>query len=62
MLIESYTLLSLLILGPIVVNILLYHLLIDSRNMVLGFINLVLYVIVAAYYWPYFKVFLKPKP
>ena len=62
LIVESYTLLSLLILGPIIFNILMYHVLIDSRNIVLGFVNLVLYVIVTSQYWHYFKVFLKSKP
>jgi len=62
LLIRRYTLLALLILGPIVVNILLYHLLIDPRNMVVGFVNLVLYSALLFHYRAYFKIFLTKKP
>ena len=59
---RRYTLLGMLILGPIVVNILLYHLLIDPRNMVVGFVNLLLYKILLFHYRGYFEVFLTKKP
>ncbi|MEK6481746.1 hypothetical protein WJR50_29650 [Catalinimonas sp. 4WD22] len=62
LIIRRYTLLALLILGPIVVNILLYHLLIDHRNMVMGFVNLLLYGILIYHYRGYFEVFLTKKP
>lgn len=62
LLIRRYTLLALLILGPIVVNILLYHLLIDPRNMVVGLVNLLLYGILLFYYRGYFQIFLIKKP
>ena len=62
LLIRRYVLLALLILGPIIFNIVLYHLLVDPRNMLVGFVNLALYITILTYYWPYFKVFLQSKP
>lgn len=62
LLVRRYTLLALLILGPIVVNILLYHLLIDPRNMIVGFVNLLLYWILLFHYRGYFQFFLLKKP
>jgi len=62
LLLRRYTLLALLILGPIVVNILLYHLLIDPRNMVVGLLNSLLYGILLFYYRAYFQIFLTKKP
>ena len=62
LLIRRYVLLALLILGPIIFNIVLYHLLVDARNMLVGFVNLALYITILTYYWPYFKVFLQSKP
>jgi len=59
---RRYTLLGMLILGPIVVNILLYHLLIDPRNMIVGLVNLLLYGILLFYYRGYFQIFLTKKP
>ena len=61
LLIRRYVLLALLILGPIIFNIVLYHLLVDPRNMLVGFVNLALYITILTYYWPYFKVFLQPR-
>lgn len=62
LLVRRYTLLALLILGPIVANILLYHLLIDPRNMIVGFVNLLLYGILLFHYRGYFQIFLLKKP
>lgn len=62
LLLRRYTLLALLILGPIVANILLYHLLIDPRNMVVGFVNLLLYGVLLFHYRGYFQIFLMKKP
>ncbi len=59
---NRYTLLAIVILGPIVVNILLYHLLLDPRNMATGFVNLVLYVIIVIGYWNHLKILLNKKP
>ena len=46
---------ALLILGPVVVNILLYHIFFDPRNWPVSVLNLVLYLIVLARYWPFFS-------
>lgn len=59
--INRYVLAALLILGPIVINILLYHILIDQRNWPVAIVNLVLYMILVGKYWPYFKIFFTPK-
>lgn len=47
--------LALLILGPIVINIVLYHTFFDPRNWPVSVVNLVLYIIVLAAYWPSFR-------
>jgi hypothetical protein len=57
LLIRRFTLLALLILGPIVANILLFHLLIDPRNMIIAFVNLLLYGILLFHYRGYFQIF-----
>jgi len=57
-----FTVLALIILGPIIVNILLYHLFIDPRNMVVGFVNLLLYSFIAYSYRSYFKHLFERKP
>lgn len=59
-----FTVVALIILGPIVVNILLYHLFIDPRNMAVGFVNLLLYSFLAFSYRSYFGHLFecKPKP
>lgn len=59
---RRYILLAIIILGPIVVNILLYHLLLDPRNMAIGFVNLVLYLIIVIGYWNHLKILLNKKP
>ncbi|CAM3658293.1 hypothetical protein POKO110462_14105 [Pontibacter korlensis] len=58
---NRFVLAALVLLGPVVVNILLFHLLIDQRNWPIAIVNLVLYVILVSSYWQYFKIFLKPK-
>ena len=57
-----YTLVGIIVLGPIVVNIVLYHLLLDPRNMAAGFVNLVLYGIIVVGYWNHLKILLNKKP
>lgn len=59
---NRFTLVGLLLLGPVVFNILLYHLLLDPRNMLVGFINLILYIILVHGFWPYFQKLLVLKP
>jgi len=59
---RRYTLFAIIILGPVVVNILLYHLLLDPRNMAAGFVNLVLYIIIVIGYWNHLKILLTKKP
>ncbi len=54
--------LALLILGPVVVNILLYHTFFDPRNWPVSVLNLVLYIIVLANYWPLFRSLLTSSP
>ncbi len=49
---------ALLMLGPVVVNILLYHAFFDSRNWPVSVLNLILYLIVLAKYWPLFQTLL----
>lgn len=61
LLFNRYNLAALLILGPVVVNIFLYHILIDHRNWPISIIILVLYAILIKKYWHYFKVFTKAK-
>lgn len=51
---------ALLILGPVVINIFLYHVFFDPRNWPVSVLNLVLYVIVLAKYWPLFRLLLTP--
>lgn len=59
---NRFTLVGLLLLGPVVFNILLYHLLLDPGNMLVGFINLILYIILFHGFWPYFQKLLVLKP
>lgn len=61
LLINRFVLGALLMLGPVVINILLFHMLIDQRNWPVAIVNLVLYGILVGNYWSYFAVFLKPK-
>ena len=49
---------ALLMLGPVVVNILLYHAFFDPRNWPVSVLNLILYLIVLAKYWPLFRTLL----
>ena len=49
---------ALLILGPVVINILLYHIFFDPRNWPVSVLNLVLYLVILAKYWPLFRPFL----
>lgn len=58
---NRFMLAALLLLGPIVINILLFHILIDQRNWPIAIINLVLYALLVGNNWQYFKVFLKPR-
>ena len=53
--------LALVLLGPDIVNILAYHLLLDHRNWPIALINLVLFLIVLWGYWQYFKPLLVRK-
>ena len=55
LLVNRFVLIALLLLGPIVVNILLYHFLIDERNWPIAVVNLVLYVILIGYYRKHFE-------
>ncbi|WP_073852654.1 hypothetical protein [Pontibacter flavimaris] len=61
LLLNRFVLAALLLLGPVVVNIALFHLLIDHRNWPIAIVNLLLYGILVINYWQYFKVFLQPK-
>lgn len=61
LLLNRFVLAALVLLGPVVVNIALFHLLIDHRNWPIALVNLLLYGILVSNYWSYFKVFLKPK-
>ncbi len=61
LLLNRFVLAALVLLGPVVVNIALYHLLIDHRNWPIAIVNLLLYGILVGNYRQYFKVFLKPK-
>ncbi|WKN45901.1 DoxX family membrane protein [Tunicatimonas pelagia] len=47
--------LALLIIGPIVINIVLYHAFFDPRNWLVSVVNLVLYVIILIAHWPTFR-------
>ncbi|MEX0928562.1 MAG: hypothetical protein WD266_01945 [Balneolales bacterium] len=59
---NRFVLLALLILGPVVVNILLYHMLMDPRNWPIAFVNLFLYGYLLWSYRQYFLIFLMAKP
>lgn len=61
LLLNRFVLAALVLLGPVVVNIALFHLLIDHRNWPIALVNLLLYGVLVGNYWPYFRVFLKPK-
>ncbi|PTX18822.1 hypothetical protein C8N40_105111 [Pontibacter mucosus] len=61
LLLNRFVLAALVLLGPVVVNIALFHLLIDHRNWPIALVNLLLYGVLVGNYWAYFKVFLKPK-
>ena len=56
---NRYVQLALLLLGPIVMNIALYHLLIDPRNWPIAWINLGLYGLLVYRYHPYFVPLLR---
>lgn len=58
---NRYVLAAILLLGPIVVNISLFHLLIDERNWPITIIILPLYIILFLKNFNYFKIFLQPK-
>lgn len=60
LLLNRFVLAALVLLGPVVVNIALFHMLIDHRNWPVAILNLLLYGLLVGNYWPYFKVFLKP--
>lgn len=62
LIINRYARLALVIIGPIIINILLYHLFIDHRNMLIGFVNMVLYVVAVIPHWHFFKLIFKSKP
>ncbi len=47
---NRYVLIALLLIGPIVINITLYHLLMDPRNWSIAMVNLVLYSLLLWYY------------
>lgn len=53
--------LALLLLGPIIVNIFLYHILMDPRNWPIAFVNMVFYGFLVWDNWDYFKPFLESK-
>lgn len=61
LLLNRFVLAALVLLGPVVINIALFHLLIDHRNWPIAIVNLLLYGILVSNYWPYFKVFFKPE-
>ena len=61
LLLNRYVLAALVLLGPVVVNIALFHLLIDHRNWPIAIVNLTLYGILVGSHWRYFKIFLQPK-
>ncbi|WP_051313111.1 hypothetical protein [Sporocytophaga myxococcoides] len=61
LLFNRYILAALLILGPIVINIFLYHILLDYRNWPVSIIILLLYAILIKKHWSYFKIFTKAK-
>ena len=61
LLVNRFVPLALLLLGPDIVNILAYHLLLDPRNWPIAVINLGLFGIVLWGYWPYFKPLLVRK-
>lgn len=61
LLVNRYVLLAVLILGPIVVNIALFHFLIDERNWPIAVVNLLLYSGLLVYYRKHFEIFLLKK-
>ena len=54
--------LALLLLGPVVVNILLYHAFFDPRNWPISVLNLVLFVIILAAHRQSFRILLSDSP
>lgn len=58
---NRFILATLLMIGPIIINILFFHILIDQRNWPIAVVNLILYAILIANYRQYFTIFLKPK-
>lgn len=61
LLLNRYMLAAILILGPVIMNILMYHLLIDQRNWVVAIVLTNLYMVLIIRYWRHFKIFLLPK-
>lgn len=61
LLLDRYKLLASLLLGPIVTNIILYHAFIDPRNWAICVVLVLLFSVLIAEQWQYFKVFLKNK-
>lgn len=58
---NRFVLSAILLLGPIVVNISLFHLLMDHRNWPIVLVIIPLYIILLVKNFKYFKIFLQPK-